>query len=172
MKTSMQMLNFPFNKNKNKIISTSDEETFRCGSELAAAILEDLTNGDSACGSGAVIFLNGPLGAGKTVFTKGLAAGFGINENITSPTYSIIQEYTGKVCFYHIDAYRLSGFADFEAAGGMEYIERTKEAGIPPSVCVIEWSERLEGELQPTLTVTIEIPKDAKNPLLREIRFS
>jgi tRNA threonylcarbamoyladenosine biosynthesis protein TsaE len=90
------------------------------------------------------VALRGGLGAGKTYFTKGIAAGLGITDTVTSPTYTIINEYEGKLPLYHIDAYRLQGDADFAALGAEEFL-------YGDGVTVIEWSER----------IPVSIPADA-----------
>ena len=107
-------------------ISRNSEETFALGKRI----------GEKAPG-GSVIAFRGDLGAGKTVLSKGIAAGLGIEEEVTSPTYTIISEYRGRLALYHIDAYRLGGEADFAEIGGFELL------GSPGSLCLIEWSERL-----------------------------
>ncbi|HOV93673.1 MAG TPA: tRNA (adenosine(37)-N6)-threonylcarbamoyltransferase complex ATPase subunit type 1 TsaE [Spirochaetales bacterium] len=102
-----------------------------------------------------VIALRGDLGAGKTTLCKGIGKGLGIEEEITSPTYTIVAEYRGRLTFYHIDAYRLGGFSDFQAIGGLELL------GAPNSLCVIEWIERLpEIESECTAFVTIRMLAD------------
>jgi tRNA threonylcarbamoyladenosine biosynthesis protein TsaE len=86
---------------------------------------------------------------GKTCLTKGIARGLGIDETITSPTYTIISEYRGRLPLYHIDAYRLEGDEDFENLGGKELL-------CGGGVSVIEWSERIPQSL-PQNTVFIEM---------------
>lgn len=108
------------------VISRSGEETFALGKLI----------GEKAP-AGSVIAFRGDLGAGKTALSKGIAAGLGIEEEVTSPTYTIISEYRGRLALYHIDAYRLGGEADFAEIGGYELL------GSPGSLCLIEWSERL-----------------------------
>ena len=81
-----------------------------------------------------VILLKGEMGAGKTVFTKGLAKGLGIQDSITSPTYAYMNDYNGVL--YHYDCYRLSSGEDAEALGLTDYFY----AG---GICVIEWSENI-----------------------------
>ncbi|GHV77399.1 hypothetical protein AGMMS49942_22200 [Spirochaetia bacterium] len=100
---------------------------------------------------GSVVALRGGLGAGKTCLTKGIARFLGIREEVTSPTYTIISEYTaiGNLPFYHIDAYRLTGDDDFEALGGEEYI-------YGEGISVIEWSERLTRSI-PKAAILVEI---------------
>jgi tRNA threonylcarbamoyladenosine biosynthesis protein TsaE len=100
-------------------------------------------------GSGSVVALRGGLGAGKTCLTKGIARGLGIDETITSPTYTIISEYQGRLPLYHIDAYRLDGDEDFENLGGEELL-------CGGGVSVIEWSERIPRSL-PENAVFIEM---------------
>jgi tRNA threonylcarbamoyladenosine biosynthesis protein TsaE len=105
------------------------------------------------------VALKGPLGAGKTCFTKGIARSLGIAEEITSPTYTIVSEYEARdpgdrstvIPFFHIDAYRLKGEDDFSSLGGEEYLG---EEGIS----VVEWAERIAGSLpQDALAAEIEI---------------
>ncbi|MCE1205940.1 MAG: tRNA (adenosine(37)-N6)-threonylcarbamoyltransferase complex ATPase subunit type 1 TsaE [Spirochaetia bacterium] len=86
---------------------------------------------------GAVIAFSGDLGAGKTTMTKGIAQGLGIQEEVTSPTYTIQSDYQGRLILHHIDAYRLSGADDFLETGIMELL------GTPDSLSIIEWSERI-----------------------------
>jgi tRNA threonylcarbamoyladenosine biosynthesis protein TsaE len=112
------------------VTSLSWKETFALGKRLAPLL-----------GKGDVVALNGPLGAGKTCFTKGIASGLGIEEEITSPSYAIICEYeclvgSEKLPFYHIDAYRLDGDDDFFAIGGEDIVYGN-------GISVIEWSERI-----------------------------
>jgi tRNA threonylcarbamoyladenosine biosynthesis protein TsaE len=90
---------------------------------------------------GAVIALRGGLGAGKTTFAKGLARGLGVGDEVTSPTYTIVSEYEGRLRLHHVDAYRLSGSEDFESVGGGDLLA---DSG---GVCLIEWSERIEAAL-------------------------
>jgi tRNA threonylcarbamoyladenosine biosynthesis protein TsaE len=92
-------------------------------------------------GRGSVVALSGPLGAGKTCFSKGVAMGLGIEEEITSPSYAIISEYechagNEKIPVYHIDAYRLEGNDDFYAIGGEDVV-------FGNGISIIEWSDRI-----------------------------
>jgi len=89
---------------------------------------------------GSVVALRGNLGTGKTCLTKGIARGLGISEEITSPTYTIVSEYPGKLSLYHLDVYRLNGDDDFAALGGEEFL-------YGQGVSVIEWSERIPGSI-------------------------
>jgi tRNA threonylcarbamoyladenosine biosynthesis protein TsaE len=112
-----------------EIVLKSPDETFDIGRRIAARL-----------SPGSIVALNGVLGSGKTYLTKGIALGLGINENITSPTYTIINEYEAACSFYHIDTYRLNDDKDFEDIGGNEIIESG-------GICVIEWSEKIPRSL-------------------------
>jgi tRNA threonylcarbamoyladenosine biosynthesis protein TsaE len=90
-----------------------------------------------------VIALRGGLGAGKTTLAKGIGLGLGVGEEVTSPTYTIVSEYEGRLRFHHMDAYRLSGEADFEEIGGPELLADRD------ALSLVEWSERVAGALPP-----------------------
>ena len=101
---------------------------------------------------GMVIALIGDLGAGKTTLVKGIASGLlNIDEReVTSPTFTIVQEYSGAMPLYHVDAYRLDSALDLEAVGFEDYIDGN-------GVTVIEWADRITEALPPeTLTISIE----------------
>ncbi|AEF85160.1 conserved hypothetical protein [Treponema primitia ZAS-2] len=107
---------------------------------------------------GSIVALYGTLGAGKTCITKGIGRFLGIDEAITSPSYTIISEYTTRhpdiLPFYHIDAYRLEGDDDFIALGGEELL-------FGEGISVIEWSERLKSTIPAgAITVTITLLED------------
>jgi tRNA threonylcarbamoyladenosine biosynthesis protein TsaE len=119
-------------------VSGSPEETADLGSALAERLVP-----------GSVVALRGGIGAGKTVFAKGIARGLGVSEPVTSPTYPIIAEYEGRLPLYHIDAYRLKDDADFSGIGGEELL-------FGSGVSVIEWSERLPQSI-PDTAITVEI---------------
>jgi tRNA threonylcarbamoyladenosine biosynthesis protein TsaE len=123
-----------------EVISNSPEETASLGKKIASLL-----------SAGSVIALEGTLGSGKTCLTKGIALGLGIEETITSPTYTIINEYKmdNYPTFFHIDAYRLSTDKDFEDIGGTEII-------YSGGISVIEWSERLSKSL-PANAITISL---------------
>jgi len=104
-------------------ITKSREETIKFAEEYG----KTLRGGD-------VLLLDGDMGAGKTVFTKGIALALGINAEITSPTYAYLNDYDGKL--YHYDCYRLSSGEDAEALGLTEYF-------YGDGVCVVEWSENI-----------------------------
>ena len=112
------------------MVSNSPEETFSLGQRIAALLSQ-----------GSVIALKGTLGSGKTCLAKGIANGLGVTDNITSPTYTIINEYkTNDVNLYHIDAYRLNNDKDFEDIGGTEVINSG-------GISIIEWCERIPKSL-------------------------
>ena len=102
---------------------------------------------------GGVISLRGPLGAGKTVFARGVARYLGITEAVVSPTFTLVQEYEGTLPMYHMDLYRLNGPDDFINIGGEEMLYG---AGF----CLIEWSEKIQ-ELLPSSTVYVDITVNA-----------
>lgn len=104
-------------------ITKSREETIKFAEEYG----KTLRGGD-------VLLLDGEMGAGKTVFTKGIALALGINAEITSPTYAYLNDYDGKL--YHYDCYRLSSGEDAEALGLTEYFYGN-------GVCVVEWGENI-----------------------------
>lgn len=124
---------------KMKSITTrTPEETMRAGSTFASY----LQKGD-------VVSLRGSLGAGKTVFAKGIAKTLGIEDNIVSPTFTLIQEYEGKMKMFHLDLYRLSGEDEFESMGGEDFL-------YPDGTSLIEWSEKIE-DMLPDGTIYIDI---------------
>ena len=118
-------------------ISSDPEETMQIGEEIGSRLKP-----------GSIVALRGKLGAGKTVFARGIARSLGVQEELTSPTYTIINEYeTETMPFYHIDAYRLSGDDDFRLAGGEEKLYGN-------GVCVVEWPQRIK---LPAFAVNVEI---------------
>ncbi len=99
---------------------------------------------------GAVIAYRGDLGAGKTAFTRGLARGLGAAERVTSPTYTIVNEYlSGRMPLFHFDMYRLGSSDELFDIGWEDYLERG-------GVCAVEWSENVADALTNAITVTIE----------------
>ena len=125
------------------IISHSEEETKNAGRELARRAVRS-----------SVISLRGSLGAGKTVFAKGFAQELGITEAIVSPTFTLVQEYEGKMKMYHLDLYRLSGEDEFESMGGEDFL-------YSDGVRLIEWSEKISSMLpDDTIYVNITINED------------
>ncbi len=106
---------------------------------------------------GSIFCLTGDLGVGKTVFTKGFAKGLGIGEHITSPTFTIVNEYKGDLPFYHFDVYRISCEDEMFEIGFDEYL-------FGEGVCLIEWAE-LVRDLIPDNAVWITISKDLEKGL-------
>ena len=99
---------------------------------------------------GSVIAYRGDLGAGKTAFTRGLARGLGCREIVTSPTYTIVNEYLGgRIPLFHFDMYRLRGAEDLWDIGWDDYLERG-------GVCAVEWSENVADAMEDAVTITIE----------------
>ena len=112
-----------------KIISNSENETKLIGKKFA----ENLKKGD-------VIVLTGELGSGKTKFTEGVLQFFELDDEISSPTFTIVNEYSNdKTTIYHFDVYRLENEDEFFAIGGEEYFEK--------GICFIEWGEQIENAL-------------------------
>ena len=103
---------------------------------------------------GTVIAYTGDLGAGKTAFTRGLARGLGVTDRVTSPTYTIVNEYEGNIPLFHFDMYRLSSSEDLFDIGWEDYLSRG-------GVLAVEWSERVEDALEDALHITIR--KDPEN---------
>ena len=105
---------------------------------------------------GTVLAYRGDLGAGKTAFTRGLARGLGYAEPVTSPTYTIVNEYLGgRIPLFHFDMYRLRSSDDLFDIGWEDYLDRG-------GVCAVEWSENVEEALEDPITVTIEKRSDTE----------
>jgi len=124
-----------------RIESFSREDTFLLGVRLG----ENAKKGEIYC-------LNGDLGVGKTVFTQGFAKGLGIDEAVNSPTFTIVQEYMGRLPFYHFDVYRISDIEEMEEIGYTEYF-------YGDGVCLIEWAQLIEDILPPD-RINIQINKN------------
>ena len=119
--------------------SASEQETEAIGRELAQQLAP-----------GAVVAFTGDLGAGKTAFVRGMAQGLGISQRVTSPTFTIVNEYEGGALpLFHFDMYRLRDADDLFDIGWEDYLDRG-------GLCVVEWSERVFGALGSPVTVTIE----------------
>lgn len=126
-----------------KIIETySPEETFQAGKRL----------GEQA-GKGQVYCLDGALGVGKTVFTQGFAKGLGIQSDVNSPTFTIIQQYEeGRLPLYHFDVYRIGDISEMDEIG-------YEDCFYGEGVCLIEWASLVE-EIIPETAIEIRIEKD------------
>lgn len=110
---------------------------------------------------GNIIILSGDLGAGKTKFTQGILKYFNLENEISSPTFTIVNEYTDStIPIYHFDVYRLADIEEFYAIGGEEYFSK--------GICIIEWGELLENIL-PADYIKITINKDLENENYRKI---
>jgi len=131
--------------------SKSSDETIELGRRLGSILQAN-----------DVIALTGRLGAGKTTLIQGIADGLGVKDYVTSPTFIIINEYQGRLPFYHIDLYRMDDIAQIEDLGIEEYFNHD-------GVCVIEWAEKI-GSLMPKKAETIEIKVVSENE--REICVS
>lgn len=100
--------------------------------------------------AGVVLAFRGDLGAGKTAFTRGLARGLGCGDMVTSPTYTIVNEYTsGRIPLFHFDMYRLRSSEDLFDIGWEDYLDRG-------GVCAVEWSENVDDAMEDPLYITIE----------------
>ena len=97
---------------------------------------------------GAVIAFTGDLGAGKTAFTRGLARGLGVAERVTSPTFTIVNEYEGRLPLFHFDMYRLGSSEELFDIGWEDYLARG-------GICAVEWSENIDDALEECIRVNI-----------------
>ena len=122
-----------------EFITRSPEETESLGQALAALLMP-----------GDIIAYRGDLGAGKTAFTRGLARGLGCRETVTSPTYTIVNEYlSGRMPLFHFDMYRLASSDDLWSIGWEDYLDRG-------GVCAVEWSENVADAMEGAVWITVE----------------
>ena len=122
-----------------EFISNSPAQTEEIGTFLAQKLTP-----------GTVIAYRGDLGAGKTAFTRGVARGLGCTDMVTSPTYTIVNEYlSGRMPLFHFDMYRLKSSDDLWDIGWEDYLERG-------GVCCVEWSENVADAMEDAIFVTIE----------------
>lgn len=133
-----------------KFITKSTEETYQLGIDIAKLLKE-----------GDIINLNGDLGAGKTYFTKGIAKGLEIDDYITSPTFTIVNEYEGKIPLYHFDVYRINDIREMYEIGFDEYIYGS-------GISVIEWGDIIS-DIIPDYAIKINIKRLDEN--IREIEI-
>lgn len=132
-----------------KVISHSESETFALGENLG----RELRGGE-------IILLDGPLGAGKTILVKGLAAALGINpEEVTSPSFTLVNPHHGRLLVYHIDLYRLDAGASAAHAVDLDEVLTDEDA-----VVIIEWAERLGHYPLPDNIWRISISGDGDEP--------
>lgn len=135
-----------------ELISNSDKDTIEFGKKIARKLKK-----------GMIIVLTGDLGSGKTKLTEGILTEFGLQDEISSPTFTIVNEYnTEKFDIFHFDVYRLADIDEFLAIGGEEYFEK--------GVCIIEWGEMIE-EILPANYVKIIFSKDLVDENKRIIRI-
>ena len=121
-------------------ITRTPEETEQLGERVASQL-----------SGGEVLAFFGGMGMGKTVFTRGLARGLGVFSGVSSPTFSIVREYQGRLPIYHFDMYRLTGWDDLYSCGFFDYLDGD-------GVLVIEWSENIE-EALPADAIRIHISR-------------
>ena len=122
-----------------EFLTNSPEETEKVGAALGRILPP-----------GTVLAYRGDLGAGKTAFTRGVARGLGCNEIVTSPTYTIVNEYlSGRIPLFHFDMYRLGSSDDLWDIGWEDYHERG-------GVCAVEWSENVDDAMENAIYVRIE----------------
>ena len=135
-----------------QFISKCEQDTIEFASKLA----KKLQKKD-------IIVLSGELGSGKTKFVQGILKYFGLEDEISSPTFTIVNEYSSKICpIYHFDVYRLADIDEFYAMGGEEYFEN--------GICLIEWGELIESILPPDY-IKITFKKDDSNEDYRELEI-
>jgi len=122
-----------------EFITNAPEQTEAVGAALGSKL-----------SPGTVIAYQGDLGAGKTAFTRGVACGLGAKESVTSPTYTIVNEYlSGKYPLFHFDMYRLASSDDLFDIGWEDYLDRG-------GICAVEWSENVADAMENAIVVTIE----------------
>lgn len=131
----------------NTFISNCEKDTINYAKKLAV----HLKKGD-------IIVLNGDLGSGKTKFTQGILSFFGLENEISSPTFTIVNEYNSIIPIYHFDVYRLQDVEEFYAIGGTEYFEK--------GICIIEWGKIIQ-EALPSSYIEIQFQKDSLNDNIR-----
>ena len=135
-----------------EFITNSPEETEKIGAAIGKIIP-----------AGTVLAYRGDLGAGKTAFTRGLAAGLGYKGRVTSPTFTIVNEYEGRIPLFHFDMYRLPDSDALFDIGWDDYLDRG-------GVCAVEWSEQVDDALpEDTIYVTISRHPDHDNWRIIEI---
>ncbi|MCF0121124.1 MAG: tRNA (adenosine(37)-N6)-threonylcarbamoyltransferase complex ATPase subunit type 1 TsaE [Oscillospiraceae bacterium] len=141
-------------------ISQNETDTEAIGEEFAGKLAP-----------GTVAALYGGLGAGKTAFVRGMARGLGVNARVSSPTFTIVNEYPGRIPLFHFDMYRLASSDELFDIGWEDYLERG-------GICAVEWSENVEDAFFPdtvrvritktgddTREIAIEFPDETENTL-------
>lgn len=128
--------------NKKIYHSNTEQETFALGVEIG-----------QSCKGGEIILLNGDLGVGKTIFSKGMGKGLGIEEPISSPTFTVVQIYEkGRLPLYHFDVYRIADIEEMDEIGYEDYFYGN-------GVCLIEWAALIK-EILPKDVISVTIKKD------------
>lgn len=134
-------------------VSENEKQTLEIGRKIG----ESLAGGD-------IVILGGDLGAGKTTLTKGIASGLGIADTVVSPTFTLMNEYTGgRLKLYHFDAYRLRNASEAYECGLTEFF------GDSCGVCVIEWWENIAEALDSYKKITVNISYKDENTRIIEI---
>ena len=127
-----------------RILTQSPEETEKLGERVSAVLR-----------GGEVLALFGPMGMGKTAFTRGIAKGLGVKEGVSSPTFALVHEYAGRIPIYHFDMFRVTSWDDLYSTGFFDYLETE-------GILVIEWSENIENAL-PAGTITVSFEQTGEN---------
>ena len=135
---------------KERQVSNSESETIKIAHNFAKSLVP-----------GSVVALSGELGTGKTVFARGVAGYLEVKQQVTSPTFTLINEYRGTIPLYHMDLYRLNTLPEIVDIGVEDYF-------YGDGICLVEWAEKLEG-LLPEHAVTINLKQIGNNK--REIRI-
>jgi tRNA threonylcarbamoyladenosine biosynthesis protein TsaE len=145
MQSSKSASNIP----EGEFISSSPDETFNYGHQLGSRLE-----------GGEILLLSGPLGAGKTIFVKGICAALGIDEeDVTSPSFTLVNPYSGRLQLYHLDLYRLD-----EGASAAHAVDLDELLAEERAVIVIEWAERMGPYPLPSNVYRIELSGDGDSP--------
>lgn len=137
---------------KYNFVSHSENDTIKFADEFASKL-----------DAHSIIVLSGDLGSGKTKFTEGILKHFGLEDEVSSPTFTIVNEYDSKdFKIFHFDLYRLADVDEFYAMGGEEYLQN--------GLCIFEWGEMIEEILQ-THYIKITFSRDGENTDLRNLRI-
>ena len=137
-------------------ISNNPTETFDLGNRVGQHLI-----------GGEILLLTGPLGAGKTIFVKGITSALGIDpEEVTSPSFTLVNPYEGRLLLYHIDLYRLD-----EGASAAHAVDLDELLANESAVIVIEWAERLGGYPLPSNVWRIAISGDGEDPRKITLEF-
>ena len=133
-------------------VSHSENDTIKFADEFASKLDRH-----------SIIVLSGDLGSGKTKFTEGVLKHFGLEDEISSPTFTIVNEYdANNQKIYHFDLYRLSDIDEFYAIGGEEYLQN--------GICIFEWGEMIE-DILPNSYIKITFSRDSENVDYRKLRI-